>query len=164
MSRPSGLSFTPDPEWRTITLRPVLREVSDLWKEAVQLVSVDMGVQGTPHPSATAIAEKIALIVKQHYEEQAPEAYFRDAVAGILRCWFPLDGGIGLTVPDTGRAVQVCGSFAHLESHHTVPRSLGGHKSERVYLCNEHHRHVSDGVDGQDWRWLRAELGYTEDV
>ena len=153
----------PDAEWRTITLRPVLRSVSELWKECVSLVSVDMGVGGNPHPSSTAIAEKIALIVKQHYEAQAPPEQFRDACAGVMRCWYPQASGVEFTVPDTGMTLGICGSFAHLESHHSIPKSQGlvGHASERIWLCSQHHRHVSDGVDGHDWRWLRQALGYT---
>lgn len=147
-------------EWRSIKLAPVQKEVSDLWKQAVSLVSVDMGTQGTPRPSPTAIAEKIALIVIQNYEEQANPDQVRQAKAGIMRCWYPLPSDVEFTVPDTGKNLTICGSFSHLEQHHSVPRSLGGADSELVWLCASHHRAISDGVSGRDWRWLRQALGY----
>lgn len=147
-------------EWRTISLRPVEMSAYVLWKQAVRIICNHLGSGGNPHPSPTAIAGCMANAVLQASDLQVSAQYLDDVLEGRAHCWYPLEGGVEFTIPDTGHVIAVCRSYANLERHHSIPRSLGGHDSELIWLCAPHHRAISDGIDNKDWRWLRQALGY----
>jgi len=112
----------------------------DDWQRALNVVRVHCGTQGSKYPSTDEIITCIAQTVLLAPELQVPDAYRLDVESGTAKC-------------------QTCGGYSQLERHHVVPRSHGGRDADGVerlvWLCAEHHREVTENVNG-GWRDMIA--------
>lgn len=125
-------------ELRTVRML-VPASVHEQWKRAANVVKVHLGAGGVGFPSDGDVLDAVAQTVLLAPELQVPEEYRDDVEGGRARC-------------------RRCGSVARLERHHAIPRSHQGHEGPLVWLCHEHHREVTENLDG-GWRPLAEDSG-----
>lgn len=126
----------------------VSEDVLHEWKRLVNRVRVVLGTEGVEFPTDGQVIEAITATALQDFPVSEADEAAVDA--GDARCHYPLGGTVE------------CGSYAHLQRHHVLPRSHQGHEGPLVYLCAKHHEMVTRGDDGMGWRELAAKLGYEE--
>lgn len=118
------------------------------WRRLMNRVRNQLGVGGVEYPTDDEVLEMLIANALLDYPLPAEEEAAVDA--GDARCHYPLGGQVE------------CGSYAHLQRHHVLPRSHQGHEGPLVYLCARHHEAVTRGDDGMGWRELAVKLGYAE--
>lgn len=112
--------------------------------EAIELIRVSCGSNGTAHPSIDEVLIAMALSVKHSPElllvgnRMMTDEEMQSVFAGEVKCQSP-----------------GCGSYAHLERHHVIPRSHGGVDEagieQLMWLCHVCHERVTRGTD-EHWR------------
>lgn len=137
-------------DMRTIRM-VVTADAYELWQEALNLLRVSCGSNGSAFPNASELLTSAATCVIQ-----SPELLMR--------------GGRPMTAEEldeifSGKVKCVaegCGSVAHLEQHHVVPRSHGGVDKDGVeqlaWLCHPCHVRITQGTD-EHWRDLAEQVG-----
>lgn len=136
-----------DKGYRRITAT-VSEEVLHEWRRLVNRVRVSLGVDGVEYPTDAQVIEAIVAEALPAFRLSEADEIAVDS--GDAKCHYPL-----------GEKVE-CGSYAHLQRHHVLPRSHQGHEGPLVYLCAKHHEMVTRGENGVGWRELAAKLGYDE--